>query len=167
VVDTFSGSGETRSDTPFFRIDSPQWRVRYKAENIAPPPVGMLFAFFIRNERGQPLDPNGVAIRSEQSGIKNVNSDPGRYYIQIISSQVDWSLRVEDCGNTATGNTTGATTSDSTSNRDNVIRNTIPVNRVVPLPRTGGPAAMPVTAVVVLALFLSGSTTGLLFVLRR
>src|SRR5829696_4315502 len=79
VVDTFSGSGETRTDTPFFRIVGPQWRVVYKAENIAPPPVGMLFAFFIRNERGQPLDPNGVAIRSEQSGIKNVNSDPGRY----------------------------------------------------------------------------------------
>src|SRR5215207_8642153 len=124
VVDTFAGSGPTRTDTPFFTIVGPQWRVVYKAENIAPPPVGMLFAFFIRNERGQPLDPNGVAIRSEQSGIKNVNSDPGRYYIQIISSQVEWSLRVEDCANTtmrttstATGpaDTTGsATTSDNT-----------------------------------------------------
>jgi hypothetical protein len=70
----------------------------------------MLFAFFIRNERGQALDPNGVSITSDQSGIKNVNSDPGQYYIQIISSQVEWSLRVEDCANTTTG-TTGTTTS--------------------------------------------------------
>src|SRR5215211_8553758 len=110
VVDTFSGSGPTRTDTPFFTIVGPQWRVVYNAQNIAPPPVGMLFAFFIRNERGQALDPNGVEIRSDQSGIKNVVSDPGEYYIQIISSQVEWSLSVEDCANTTAG-TTGTTTS--------------------------------------------------------
>jgi hypothetical protein len=114
VVDTFSGSGPTRTDTPFFTIVGPQWRVAYEAKNIAPPPVGMLFAFFIRNERGQALDPNGVEITSDQSGIKNVNSDPGQYYIQIISSQVEWSLRVEDCANTTTG-TTGTTTGTSTT----------------------------------------------------
>jgi hypothetical protein len=136
--------------------------------NTAPPAVGRggIFGFFIRDERGLPLDPNGVEVRGDNSGIKNVNSDPGQYYIQIISAEVEWTIRVEDCGATATGNTTGATTSDSTSNRDKVIRDTIPVNRVVPLPRTGGPT-MPVTAVAVLALFISGSTTGLLFVLRR
>jgi hypothetical protein len=27
VVDTFTGSGETRTDTPFFTIVGPQWRV--------------------------------------------------------------------------------------------------------------------------------------------
>src|SRR5215217_1121546 len=114
VVDTFTSSGETRTDTPFFTIVGPQWRVAYETKNIAPPPVGMLFAFFIRNERGQALDPNGVKIESDQSGIKNVVSDPGRYYIQIISSQVDWTLRVEDCANTTTG-TTGTTTGTSTT----------------------------------------------------
>jgi hypothetical protein len=44
----------------------------------------MLFAFLIKNERGQALDPDGVAIESEQSAIKNVISDPGQYYLQII-----------------------------------------------------------------------------------
>ena len=60
VVDTFTGSGETRTDTPFFTIVGPQWRVAYEAKNIAPPPVGMLFAFFIRNERGHGLTPFSV-----------------------------------------------------------------------------------------------------------
>src|SRR5829696_1090910 len=113
VVDTFSGSGPTRTDTPFFTIVGPQWRVVYESVNIAPP-VGSLFAFFIRNERGQALDPNGVSVEGDQSGIKNVVSDPGQYYIQIISSQVDWTIRVEDCGNGTTG-TTGTTTGTSTT----------------------------------------------------
>src|SRR5215217_3610063 len=111
---TFSGSGPTRTDTPFFTIVGPQWRVVYESVNIAPPPVGSLFTFFIRNERGQALDPNGVSVEGDQSGIKNVVSDPGQYYIQIISSQVDWTIRVEDCGNGTTG-TTGTTTGTNTT----------------------------------------------------
>ena len=107
-------------------------------------------------------------MRGDNSGIKNVNSDPGQYYIQIISAEVEWSLRVEDCANTTTGTTattaTTATTSGDTSNRDDVIPDTIIRDRQ--LINSGGPS-MPVTAVAVLALFISGSTTGLLFVLRR
>src|SRR5215207_3666173 len=44
VVDTFTGSRPTRTDTPIFTIVGPQWRVVYEAKNIAPPPVGILFA---------------------------------------------------------------------------------------------------------------------------
>lgn len=165
VVDTFSGSGETRTDTPLFNIVGPQWRVEYETVNRAAPAIGRggIFHFWIKDERGLSLDPNGVEVRGDNSGIKNVNSDPGQYYIQIISALVDWTITVVDCGNTATT----ATTSDNTSNRHNVIDNTIPVVRRDPLPNTGGPPAIPVTAVAVLALFISGSTTGLLFVLRR
>ena len=175
VVDTFTGSGETRTDTPFFTIVGPQWRVVYETVNTAPPSVGRggIFGFFIKNERGDALD--GVEVRGDNSGIKNVNSDPGRYYIQIISSQVEWSLRVEDCANTtmrttstATGpaDTTGsATTSDNTSNRDAVIRDTITRDRD-PLPQTGGlPLLVPAAAV--LALLISGATIGLLVVRTR
>ena len=68
-------------------------------------------------------------------------------------------------GATTGASTTGsATTSDSTSNRNNVIRDTIPVGQQ--LPNTGGFSFL-VPAVAVLALFISGSTTGLMFVLRR
>jgi hypothetical protein len=129
---------------------------------------GGIFGFFIRDERGLPLDPNGVEVRGDNSGIKNVSSDPGQYYIQIISAEVEWSLRVEDCADTTTGTNattaTTATTSVDSSNSDNVIPETIIRER--PLINSGGPS-MPVAAVAVLALLISGSTTGLLFVLRR
>jgi len=170
VVDTFSGSGETRTDTPLFNIVGPQWRVLYETVNTAAPSVGRggIFGFFIKDERGQALDPNGVEIRGDNSGIKNVNSDPGQYYIQIISAAVDWTIRVEDCGNTTTETTattaTTATPIDNTSNRHNVIDNSIVRDR--PLFNTGGPSVN-VPAVAVVALLISGSSTGLLFVLRR
>jgi hypothetical protein len=170
VVDTFSGSGETRTDTPMFNIVGPQWRVRYETVNTAPPAIGRggIFGFFIRDERGQALDPNGVEVRGDNSGIKNVNSDPGQYYIQIISAEVDWTIRVEDCGSTTTETTattaTTATTSDNTSNRDNVIRDTIPGSKN--LPNTGGLSFL-VPAVALLALLINGAAIGLLFVVRR
>ena len=114
----------------------------------------MLFAFFIRNERGQALDPNGVTIRSEQSGIKNVNSDTGKYYIQIISSQVDWTLRVEDCGSQNDGS------HDISTGRNNVVDNTVSNKK---LPPTGGPAILAPAIV----LLLGGAATGLLAMRRR
>jgi hypothetical protein len=85
VVDTFSGSGETRTDTPLFNIVGPQWRVVYETVNTAAPSIGRggIFAFFIKDERGQALDPNGVEVRGDNRGIKNFYSDPGQYYIQI------------------------------------------------------------------------------------
>jgi hypothetical protein len=160
-VDTFTGSGETRTDTPFFTIVGPQWRVLYETVNTAPPSVGRggIFGFFIRNERGLALDPNGVEVRGDNSGIKNVNSDPGQYYIQIISAEVDWTIRVEDCGNRP---------EDSGNHRvrpverprQRVIDHTIAQRNLV---NTGGPAILAPAVV----LLFSGATVVLLLTRRH
>jgi hypothetical protein len=161
VVDTFTGSGETRTDTPLFTIVGPQWRVVYQTVNTAPPSVGRggILGFFIKNERGDPLDPNGVEVRGDNSGIKNVNSDPGRYYIQIISAEVEWTIRVEDCGSQS-DDSNNPSPGPFDDGSDQVMDNT---NSSKKLPNTGGIAILAPAVV----LLLSGAGTGLLAMRRR
>jgi hypothetical protein len=104
------------------------------------------------------------------SGSKNLLLDQrGRYFLEILPTDVRYQIAVDACEGEVgpiTGTTTGTTTAgDSTSTRDNVIRDTIPQSRE--LPNTGGGLAMLVPAVAVLALLISGSAIGLLFMRQR
>jgi hypothetical protein len=161
VVDTFTGSGETRTDTPLFNIVGPRWRVVYESVNTAPPSIGRggVLGFFIRNERGDALDPNPVEVRGDNCGIKNLYSDPGQYYIQVISAEVDWTLRVEDCGN-LNEDPTNPPIRPIEQPRERVVPETVVSN---PLAPTGGPAILAPAVV----LLLSAATVVLLVTRRQ
>jgi hypothetical protein len=106
-----------------------------------------------------------------------VNAGPGDFFIETNPANASYTIVVEDCvdttGNppvdtadaTSEANTTGAaTTVDTTSANDRVIRDTIPEGGE--LPNTGGFSGL-VSAVALLALLISGAAIGLSFVVRR
>jgi len=114
-----------------------------------------------------------VNLSEDETNSFIVTEGAGSYDLVV---QIDppngatYTVTVEDCGGTTMGTTdttgtrtTGATT--DTSNKENVIRDTIPKNRD-PLPPTGGPSFL-VPAAALLTLLISGSAIGLLFVRRR
>jgi hypothetical protein len=117
-------------------------------------------------------------VRESSGGSENILLDQrGAYFLEIFPTDVTYQIAVDACGGDigpitgATTDTTGASTGtattagDSTSTRDNVIRDTIPRDRD-PLPNTGG-LSFRVPAAALLTLLISGVGIGLSFVLRR
>jgi hypothetical protein len=167
-------AGQVQQSTESFEVTSEVMRVRYFIEPIEE--FGNVLVVDVIKD-GESFATDSVItppVRTPTGRNEILQLDQrGMYFLEIEPHDVTYQIAVDACeGDTGprTGTTTGAsttgseTTGDSTSTRDNVIRDTIPDGRE--LPNTGGLSIL-VPALALVALFISGSTTGLLFVLRR
>ena len=166
--------GQVQQSTEPFEVPSNVMRVRYFIE-----PMEELGDFLVVDviKDGESFPTDGVItppVRTPTGRNEILQLDQrGTYFLEIEPHDVTYQIAVDACEGdigpttgTTTGTSTTATTNsgDSTSTRDNVIRDTIPDGQ--PLPNTGG-LSMLMAVGSVLALIITGSAIGLFYVRRR
>ena len=173
-ITTLSGTDNRRTDV--FGVSSDVLRVRYLTEVTDPDTFDDNLVVTVLRANGDFVD--SLLILEPARRSQNVLlPGPGNYYLEIGRRRT-YELGIDACGGDigpTTGNTNGVTTGartgaattagDTSSTRDDVIRDTIPRDRD-PLPNTGGLSFL-VPAAAVLALLISCSAIGLLFMVRR
>ena len=166
--------GQVQQSTEPFEVPSDVMRVRYFIEPMEELGDFLVVDVFKEGESSSLdffiTDP----VRTPTSGSEILRLDQrGTYFLEIEPHDVTYQIAVDACEGdigpttgTTTGTSTTATTNsgDSTSTRDNVIRDTIPDGQ--PLPNTGG-LSMLMAVGSVLALIITGSAIGLFYVRRR
>ena len=87
-VGSFSGRGNSQTES--FNIESGQWRIKWATDG-----AGMFQMTVHSAVSGRPL---GVPVeqRGTGHGTAYVNEDPRLYHLVIESSEVDWSVAVEE-----------------------------------------------------------------------
>ena len=170
IVNTTSGNGDKQSLV--FNITGESLRVTTTLNTNSP--QFLFFSADVNREGGGYVTSVGPESPGTDSSI--VNAGPGGFFLDIVASNTNYVVTVEDCTGTTDTTATTATTAttdapratttagDTTSPKDDVIRDTIPED--TDLPNTGGFSFLvPVAAL--LALLISGATIGLMFVRRR
>jgi hypothetical protein len=90
---SFSGRGNSQTES--FNVESGQWRIKWATTNETSPGAGR-FQLTVHSEvSGRPL---GVPVEHRGTGhdIAYVNEDPRLYRLEIESSDIDWSVAVEE-----------------------------------------------------------------------
>lgn len=92
-VGSFSGHGNSQTES--FNIDSGQWRIKWATTNEKPAGAGSFRVTVHSAVSGRPM---GVAVehRGIGHGTAYVNEDPRLYHLVIESSNVDWSVAMEE-----------------------------------------------------------------------
>jgi hypothetical protein len=160
-------------------VSSDVLRVRYLIEVTDPDAIAPHLVVTVLRANGDFVDSVLIFDQDPARGSQNVLlPGPGNYYLEIEADAVRYELGIDACGGdigpttgNANGVTTGASTGaattagDSTSTKDDVIRDTIP-DEGRELPNTGGLSFL-LPAAALLALLINGAAIGLLFVVRR
>jgi hypothetical protein len=92
-VGSFSGRGNSQTES--FNIDSGQWRIKWATTNEKPAGAGTFRVTVHSAVSGRPM---GVAVenRGQSHGVAYVNEDPRLYHLVIESTNVDWSVAMEE-----------------------------------------------------------------------
>ncbi|MGA2716004.1 MAG: hypothetical protein ABSG41_23125 [Bryobacteraceae bacterium] len=90
---TWSGHGNASTDS--FNIESSQWRIKWATTNEKPTGAGTFRAEVHSAVSGRPL---GLAVDHAGTGhgVAYVNEDPRLFFLDIESSNIDWSVSVEE-----------------------------------------------------------------------
>lgn len=92
-VETFSGHGSTQTQS--FEIDTGLWRIKWETKNEMPPGAGTFQVSVNSAVSGRPLE-LAVDHRGVGHDIAYVNEDPRLFHLVIDSSNVDWSVAIEE-----------------------------------------------------------------------
>jgi hypothetical protein len=90
---SFSGRGNEQTES--FNIESGQWRIKWETRNETPPGSGTFRVMVHSAVSGRPL---ALAVETRGTGrdIAYVNEDPRLYHLVIDSSNLDWSVTIEE-----------------------------------------------------------------------
>ena len=90
---TWSGYGNAQTDS--FNIESSQWRIKWITKNEKPAGAGTFRAEVHSAVSGRPL---GFTVEhaGPGHGVEIVNEDPRLFFLDIVSSNIDWSVSVEE-----------------------------------------------------------------------
>jgi hypothetical protein len=93
TVGTWKGRGNAQLDT--FPIDQYTWRIQWETRNAPAPTRGRLHVEAHSADSGRLLA-EPIDVTGSGHDTAYVNVDPHRFYLVVKSSDVDWSLTVED-----------------------------------------------------------------------
>ncbi|PWU01094.1 MAG: hypothetical protein C5B51_23675 [Terriglobia bacterium] len=92
-IGTWSGHGNEQTDS--FEIGSGQFRLKWETRNEAPPGSGTFRVMVHSGVSGRPIA-LGVEYKGVGRDTAYVSDDPRPYYLVIESSNVDWSITVQE-----------------------------------------------------------------------
>jgi hypothetical protein len=141
VVNTTTGTGDKQS--PVFGISGDSFRVTTTLRSGDP-----RFLFFSAdvNKEGRGFV---TSIGRESTGTDSsiVNSGPGRFFLDILAANTEYTITVEDCAGSTTGTGPGGPGNQGPVNNPKGV---VPNTTAKKLPNTGGPSYLAVGAMLAL-----------------